>query len=661
MSVPNGPFALSIATDSSGQAALNWHDSANNETGFTVERQADDGQFEAIANLPANTTNFTDSGLQAGVQYNYAVCAYSAGGNSSTTYAGPVSLNGSAAVAATVPNAPYVIGLTSPTANEVDLTWHDSHSNETGYEVDRVNPDGSTSVVAKLDANAMSFSDTTAAAATQYAYRIYAYNSLGPSSVLNGSITTAGAVVNSPDPIPAPTPTSTPTPSPVTQSVPDGPFDLTATTPSPTQVSLTWADVHSNETGYKVARVSGNGAVTVVASLDASATSYTDSSAAPSTQYSYNVYAYNDKGPSGAAKATVTTPGVGGVSSSGGGSGDSSSPAGFFPVGVFYQPTYSFTKWASRGVNMLFGYEKGDGATMAQWDAAASAAGFKEIRQPSANPASDANVTNLMAWLAPQDEPDLSNVPASTLASQYASLKAADPNIPVMTNYAGGAMLGMQGSTSVATYQQYLANTDWDASDIYPVTGWGLPNRLGLVGQAVDKLYAYAPNKPAYAFIETSNQQLSWVPNDRGVTPDEMRAEIWDSVIHGAAGIVYFPQQIGNGFQFDVTPANVVAEMTTQDAKLQAFGAALTSATNPSSVGMTTSGPLEVTWRQYGGHTYFFVLNLSANTVTGQAMTLKGINPNSTLSVDGENRSVTVNGTQITDSFSPYALHIYVA
>jgi hypothetical protein len=151
------------------------------------------------------------------------------------------------------------------------------------------------------------------------------------------------------------------------------------------------------------------------------------------------------------------------------------------------------------------------------------------------------------------------------------------------------------------------------------------------------------------------------VPNDTGPTPDQVRGEIWDAVIHGASGIVYFPQQIGNGFQFDATPANVANEMAVQDAKLQKYGAALLQGTNTGSVSAAGSGSLEVATRVYNGHKYFFVLNLSANTVSGQAVNINGLSANSTLSVDGENRTVTLNGTTMTDTFTPYAIHVYVA
>src|SRR5258706_14832056 len=203
------------------------------------------------------------------------------------------------------------------------------------------------------------------------------------------------------------------------------------------------------------------------------------------------------------------------------------------------------------------------------------------------------------------------NVSAATLNQQYWQLKGVNPNKPITTTYSGGYVLGWQGNKTAADYQSYMQSTDWVGADLYPVTGWNLPGQLGAVGKLVDTLQADGPGKKQFAFIESSNQNLAWVPNDRGATPDEMRAEIWDSVIHGANGIVYFPQQIGGSFSYDATPWNVAAEMTAQNLRLQQYGGAINSQENPGNIGMSTGGALEVTWRSYGGKKYFFVAQLS--------------------------------------------------
>jgi hypothetical protein len=100
--------------------------------------------------------------------------------------------------------------------------------------------------------------------------------------------------------------------------------------------------------------------------------------------------------------------------------------------------------------------------------------------------------------------------------------------------------------------------------------------------------------------------------------------------------------------------------MTTQNARLQQYGAALASQENPGNIGMSVANPLQVTWRSYGGKNYFFVLNLSNQWLGGQAMYLRGVNSWSTASVSGEGRNVSVQNGAISDGFKPYEMHVYV-
>src|SRR5205085_6412266 len=125
------------------------------------------------------------------------------------------------------------------------------------------------------------------------------------------------------------------------------------------------------------------------------------------------------------------------------------------------------------------------------------------------------------------------------------------------------------GTLKKADYQAMAAGADWVAQDIYPVTGWNSPNDLKMVGRATSTLRNWVnPNVPTFAYIETSNQRLFAGTNPewgvRGPTPSEMRFEIWDALVHGAKGIMYFPQSF-NGFRFDATPVDLVAEMTKQN------------------------------------------------------------------------------------------------
>ncbi|UII34887.1 hypothetical protein LVD17_13830 [Fulvivirga ulvae] len=80
---PNAPTALQSTTVTSNSAGLQWADNASDETGFIIERQSGTGTYEQVANLPSNTTSYTDGTVAGAVSYTYRVYAYNPGGNSS--------------------------------------------------------------------------------------------------------------------------------------------------------------------------------------------------------------------------------------------------------------------------------------------------------------------------------------------------------------------------------------------------------------------------------------------------------------------------------------------------------------------------------------------------------------------------------------------------
>ena len=439
---------------------------------------------------------------------------------------------------------------------------------------------------------------------------------------------------------------------------PTAPTGLSAATVSDTQLSLVWTDNSNNETGFNVERQNG-AAWTVVATLPANATFYIDGGLTAATGYTYRVDAVNAGGPSAYTNsATATTNTVGGTP-------PRTDLTTFFPIGAFLQPTYTFSDWKARGVNTMVGFESyGSDTSPEQWTQVANDRGLKYMREPLANPALDKTDPNLISWLYKIDEPDLDTlaIAQGPALAEFNRLRSIDPTRPIATTYAGGYMLNwIAGVRDQAYYQTMTQYTDWVMPCIYPVTGWNQPENISGVGKLVDRVAQWFPGKRNIAYIETSNQSLSWVgPQERGVTPDEFRGEVWDAVIHGATGIVYFPHAL-SPFNYDATPANVVAEMTTQDARLTKYGAALLSTQNPAGTSISNNGTIETAWRVFNGKKYYFTLNLSANAVNNVSLATTGLTASTTLAVDGESRNVTLQGGNIVDSFKPYEMHVYVA
>ncbi|MBN1673083.1 MAG: right-handed parallel beta-helix repeat-containing protein, partial [Kiritimatiellae bacterium] len=88
------------------------------------------------------------------------------------------------------------------------------------------------------------------------------------------------------------------------------PGDLVATAVGAGRVELAWADRSTNEVGFKVDRRQDGSGWVRIAEPGANATAYTDTTAAPTTTYSYVVRAYNGSGNSADSNvAEVSTPG----------------------------------------------------------------------------------------------------------------------------------------------------------------------------------------------------------------------------------------------------------------------------------------------------------------------------------------------------------------
>ena len=78
-SAPNAPGSLT-ATLNNIQMDLAWTDNSDNETGFRIQRKANNGQFLTLATVAAGVTTFTDPNLSPSTTYVYRVIATGASG-----------------------------------------------------------------------------------------------------------------------------------------------------------------------------------------------------------------------------------------------------------------------------------------------------------------------------------------------------------------------------------------------------------------------------------------------------------------------------------------------------------------------------------------------------------------------------------------------------
>src|SRR5262249_54054256 len=158
--------------------------------GFLIERSTNGTTFTQIDSVGAGITTYTDTGRTTGVLYYYRVRATNAVGNSA--YSNTASATGPAAPVA--PTVPSNLIATAAGSTQINLTWTDNSSNETGFLLERKTGSGAFVQIATLAAGVTLYSDTGLTPNTQYTYRVRATNSAGNSSYSNTSSATTTAL-----------------------------------------------------------------------------------------------------------------------------------------------------------------------------------------------------------------------------------------------------------------------------------------------------------------------------------------------------------------------------------------------------------------------------------------------------------------------------------
>lgn len=80
LSLPPAPVLVSVERTSPDSAELVWQDNSNQETGFLIQRRsADNLIWETVATVAANTTSYTDTGLDPNADYVYRIVAQAGG------------------------------------------------------------------------------------------------------------------------------------------------------------------------------------------------------------------------------------------------------------------------------------------------------------------------------------------------------------------------------------------------------------------------------------------------------------------------------------------------------------------------------------------------------------------------------------------------------
>jgi uncharacterized protein (TIGR02145 family) len=119
--------------------------------------------------------------LILGIAFVYSCSTSSDGnGNSNTTV---------------VPLPPTSLTGTVVLQTQINLSWTDNSTNETGFKIERRTGSANYAVVGTVNQDILSFSDTGLTPSTTYTYRVYAYNAVGNSLTYTNEVTLTTALL----------------------------------------------------------------------------------------------------------------------------------------------------------------------------------------------------------------------------------------------------------------------------------------------------------------------------------------------------------------------------------------------------------------------------------------------------------------------------------
>ncbi|HET9234008.1 MAG TPA: fibronectin type III domain-containing protein, partial [Candidatus Eisenbacteria bacterium] len=291
------PASLAASVVSSSQINLTWTGNAGNSsiTGYTVAYATNSGFSGAVYKFVsggAGATSYSVTGLYAGTTYYFKIKAE---GNTNSLDS-PLTSSITATTSNAAPNPPSNPSATTISSSQINLSWTDNSSNETGFEIKRATDSGFTQNVAWIGGiQGTSYSSTGLSPSTTYYYKVRAEGTTQDSAY--------SSAVNA-------------TTDPSGQTIPNPPSGLNANAVSGSRIDLTWTDNSNNETGFEVKRATDSGFTQNVVWIgNIQGTSFSNTGLSASTTYYYKVRAEGVAGKS-AYSSTVneTTDSAGGIS-----------------------------------------------------------------------------------------------------------------------------------------------------------------------------------------------------------------------------------------------------------------------------------------------------------------------------------------------------------
>jgi len=347
----------------------------------------------------------------------------------------------------------------------------------------------------------------------------------------------------------------------------------------------------------------------------------------------------------------------------------------FFPLAVWLQNTSRAAEFKKAGINTYVGLWRGPNA---EQFAELEKHGLKLICHQNAAALAHPNKGSIIAWMH-GDEPDNAQplgrgkqgygppIPPSKIVADYKKLKAADPTRPVLLNLGQGvAWDGWYGRGSRTNhpedYPEYINGCDIVSFDIYPACHdhKDVAGKLWLVADGVTRLRKWSDDKKlVWNCIETTR-----ISNEKAIaTPDQVRAEIWMSLVRGSKGIIYFCHQFKPTFIEAglLAEKDILAAVAKTNHQIQKLAPVLNSPTIPDAVSIDShaDGPVEALCKKHNGALYLFAVAMRGNDTKASFQLPEAPAAGSMIEVIDEDRAIPIANGRFSDDFPAWGVHLY--
>lgn len=345
----------------------------------------------------------------------------------------------------------------------------------------------------------------------------------------------------------------------------------------------------------------------------------------------------------------------------------------FFPLGVWLQAPDKVQAYKDIGMNTFVGLWNGLNNEALDYFHRTEMRVICEMNKFAAgyiaDHLDDPTITGWMQW----DEPDNAQntgsawgppVDPGSVIVKYNQIKARDAVRPVFLGLGQGVSWNYPGrgidTGKNYKYAQYIQGADIICFDVYPANAGEkeVHNKLWLVPKGIDNLRAWCGNKkPAWAWIETGSISGVYRP-----TPEQIKAEVWMAIIHGAKGIGYFLHEFSPAFnEAGILTNSANAANKEMIALINKHVTALAPVINAPSLDYAAviSGeiPIDIMTKEYNGDKYIFAAAMR-DAETTAAFTVSHETDKAVI-VIGENRTINMTKGQFCDDFKPFDVHIY--